>query len=826
LGVVYHADALDMATGGAKALPVVESVELLAWSSPALRVWLRNALRGEPSRILLDWLMTRSGGVPAKVAAEVDRLSGSGWLAREGDGGWTLVPALLGRSRPVRKPLPVPLTELIGRQQETAQVARLISEGPLVTLVGPGGIGKTRLSLAVAAAVADTYADGVVFVSLAAASSTDDVLSTLAHALDVTELPGQAPVEAVTAHLAEQSTLLVIDNVDDSADAADVVADLLTAAPGLTVLLASRQRLGVYGEQVYHVPPLALPNPAALPSGQAGVTVALAASPALALFVARARAAAYQFAATTETLGTLIDLCRRLDGLPLAIELAAAHADTLTPAQMLAELTHRLDLPGPGRRGVPERQRTLRAAIEWSVDRLTVEERTLFVSLGAFRGGATLDAISAVCAHEPELAKRLATLVDRSLVRAEPDTGDGTRYALLETMVAYTTEQLQYTPGNPRQRHAAYFAELAGTAGTELTGPTQGVWHARLEREYANLGKAFGDALDRADTTTAARLALGLWRFWRSGAYLRDGRRWLDRLLCTGPAGGVRAQLLHAAAVLAGAQDDHETASRLATESRDLALADGDRRTVAQAANALGIAALAAGDHRTARGFFSEALTMWQELCEPLGMAMAHGNLTKVALRLGEISTASRHADQCLALDRAQGNTRGIMLGLLCLGEIEQSRDDRQAARTALSEALTLARSLGDLFGEAMAMHQLSLVEAQDGRAADALAHMTAATALRRDIGDREDLAHSLDALAWLLSADRPVLAARLLGAALALRTRHRLAEPANVGGVTRTSLLTDLRASLGADDLTAAIETGSWVGLDAVVDDAIDVVA
>jgi predicted ATPase len=591
----------------------------------------------------------------------------------------------------------------------------------------------------------------------------------------------------------------------------------------VAVLVSTRQRLGVYGEQVYHVPPLALPEPAELPPGQAGVSVALAASPALALFVARARAATYHFAATTENLHTLIGLCRRLDGLPLAIELAAAHADTLSPEQMLAELTDRLDLPGPALRGVPERQRTLRGAIEWSVDRLTPEERELFVSLGAFRGGATVDAIGAVCPHETHLAKRLATLVDKNLVRAEPDTADGTRYGLLETMVAYTAEQLPSAAGNPRHNHAGYFTELAAAAGEELTGPDQSAWQARVEREYANLGHAFTYTLERADTTTAARLALGIWRFWRSGTYLRDGREWLARLLDTGPDDAVRAQALHAAAVLAGAQDDHETARRLATESRNLALAGGDRRTVAQAANALGIAALAAGDYPTARGYFTEALTLWRDLGEPLGMAMAHGNLTKVALRLGETETASRHADECLALDRAQGNTRGIMLGLLCQGEIEQSRGDGQTARTALAEALTLARSLGDLFGEAMALHQLGLVEALDDDAGEALTHMTAATALRRDIGDREDLAISLDALAWLFSVGEPVLAARLLGAGAALRSQHRLAEPADIGAVTRTSLLAELSTALGAEGLTAAVDAGRWVGLDAVVDDAID---
>jgi diguanylate cyclase (GGDEF)-like protein len=828
LGVVHH--------GGSAGLPVLDTVELLPWSPAAIKVWLRTTLQAEPSRVLVDWLASRTGGLPARVAREIDRLTGNGGLVRDGEGGWTVAPALLHRGSRPHRPLPAPLTELVGRQRETAQVARLITDHRLVTLVGPGGIGKTRLSLAVATAVADGFADGAAFVPVADARTADEVLAAITRAVEAPDLPGRSAAESIAAHLAEQSVLLVLDNVEQAPGAADVLADLLAAAPGVSVLLSTRERLGLYGEQVYQVPALALPDPATLPPGAAGVALALAGSPALALFAARARAVANDFAVTAGNLRSVIDLCRRLDGLPLAIELTAAHADTLSPAELLAQLGTALDLPGPGLRGVPERQRTLRGAIEWSVALLSAEERDLFLRLGAFRGGAVRDAIAFVAPAGPsadaaersprssgpasqpapgadpdQLTKRLDSLVDKSLVRAEPDPVDGSRFVLLETMRAYAAERL---PADAVALHAAYFAQLATTAGRELTGPAQAQWHARLDREYGNLGTA----LAAGTPDLAAQTALGLWRYWRNGSSLRDGRRWLDQLLGGEGDGVIRAQLLHAAAVLAGAQDEHESATRFALQSRELARTLGDRRTVAQAANALGIAALSAGDCTAAREYFVESLDRWTELAEPLGMAMAHGNLTKVALRSGAVATASEHADQCLSLDRASGNSRGIMLGQLCLGEIRLLRGDLGGARTALAEALALARSLGDVFGEAMARHQLGLVALAAGRTAEALTQVATAAGLRRDVGDRDDLAMSLDTLARLLAPSRPALAARLLGAAETVRVRHRLAPGADLAPLRETLL-----AGLGAAAFEVAVATGRAAALDTVVDEALD---
>jgi diguanylate cyclase (GGDEF)-like protein len=808
-------------------LPVLDSVELTGWSPAALRIWLRSALYGEPAPSLVEWLYARSGGLPARARRELDRLDASNGLVRAESGAFTLAPHVQARARRPRPRLPESLTELIGRQAETAQVSNLLAERRLVTLVGPGGIGKTRLSLAVAGAVVDDFADGAVFVPLADATTFAHVVSAVAHALEVTAVPGQRLLDTVREHLTDTTTLLVLDNFEQVLDAATLVSDLLAAAPGVKVLASSRERLGLYGEQAYPVPPLGLPEPEHLRPGPEGVARALATSPALALFNTRARAASYGFVLSPEDLRPAVELCRRLDGLPLAIELAASRCDTLSPAEMLDQLGERLDLSGAAR-DLPARQRTLRGAIDWSVDLLEPAERELFTRLGAFAGGFRGDAVPALGAPEDpnDLAKRLAVLVDKSLVYAELDgEGDG-RYAMLETIRAYAVQRLAAEGKAARvyTRHAGHFAAFAERAGAELVGPGQARWAGRVDREYQNLRVAFRRARDAGSDETAARIALGLWRFWRTGNQIGDGREWLVELLEERdpvPPDATRARLLHAAAVLAGAQDDHQTAFPLARESVVLAERAGDRHTMAAAHNALGISALAAGNAADARHHFEDSLALCTAEDAPLGMAIAHGNLTKVALRLGDLDAAGEHASRCLALDRRQGNTRGIMLGLICLGEIQLGRGDAAGARGHLDEALALGRELGDVFGEAWALHLLGEAARHDGDQADAVRLVGAALSLRRDVGDRENLAISLETLGGLLAAGAPDHTARLFGAAEALRARYQLPVPEDTGE-QRAAAVAHLHALSGVDAVAAAWSYGATTPLDAVVDDAL----
>jgi diguanylate cyclase (GGDEF)-like protein len=842
LGVVYATvNSADRSPGD---VPVLAEIELPPWSAAAVRIWLRTTLGCEPSMVLVDWLIDRSTGLPGRAQRELDRLTSAGGLVRGEHGALTVAPHLLAKPRKRRHQLPVPVTELVGRQRETVQVAHLIAERRLVTLAGPGGIGKTRLALAVGTAVADRFADGAVFVPLAEAAGEDEVVPVLAEALEVAEVPGEALAGTVLAHLADLSMLLVLDNFEHVLRASRFIGQLLNNAPHIRVLICSRERLGVYGEQIYHVPPLTLPDPDVVGTGPSAPARALATSPALALFNTRARAVAYDFAITGENLDTVTELCRRLDGLPLAIELTAAHSDSLSPRQMLAELRHRLDLDGREPRDVPERQRTLQGAVDWSVALLDPASRNLFAWLGVFVGGWQLEALAAVYPDDSgaDLGKLLTCLVDKNLVRADPDAAEGLRYSMLETIRRYSVDGLVEIglAHSAYSRHAAYYTELAERAGAGMTGPQQSAWLERVEREHLNLRVAFSHAMDRLATEQAARIAVGLWRLWRTGRHIGEGREWLARLLDAedGLSERTDAQVLHAAAVLAGVQDDHEQARVLARRSLAMARAVRDHQTEAQAYNALGIAALAAGDLPTARGHFEESLAISHEHDAPLGMSVAHANLTRLALLRGEVDRARQHAHQCLELDRRFGNTRGIMLGELCLGEIQLASGDEVGAKEHLTEALRIARTLGDVFGEANALHLLGRTVAREGRRAEAMRLVSAAMALRHEVSDRQDLAISLEAMATMLVTppdDGPEaagpreevppadaeLAARLMGAADALRVQHRL-PPTGVTATERQGGLTALRGSLNDRTLTAAWTAGQNSPLAMIIDEAV----
>jgi diguanylate cyclase (GGDEF)-like protein len=835
VGLVYAA------TGGASPppdarLPLLAAAELAPWSPAALRIWLRTTLQGEPSRTLLNWTARHSGGLPARAARELTRLRSRGGLVSDEAGRWTVAPTMLGRALR-RSALPVPMTPLVGREKERDQVVRLVRGGRLVTLTGPGGIGKTRLSLSAAAKVADDFDGGAVFVPLAEAADTDMVVAAIAQALQVAEVPGMPLFDVVVEHLSESSVLLVLDNFEQVLDAAPVVTRLLAGASGVSALVTSREPLSLYGEQVYAVPPLPLPDLTTLRPGEAGVARALADSPAVALFDQRARAVNAEFTLTPAALPAVVALCRRLDGLPLAIELAAARTDRWAPEALLANLTEHLDALGSGPRDLPARQQTLRGAIDWSFDLLDGADRRLFVALAVFVGGCTVDAALAVAGTDRRagddagqrraaMVERLAALADKSLLSGETDPDGQRRYRMLETIRAYAMQRLLAAADADavRERHAAYYVAFAERAGDGMTGPEQADWADRIVREYQNVRAAVGWVLARGRADQAASLCLGLWRYWRNGNHIGEGREWLDAVLAAGmgPPDPVRARVLHGAAVLAATQDDHESAERFGLDSLRLAEAVGDRPTMAHAHNALGIAAISSGDYHLATAHFQASLEIWRELDQPQGTAAALGNLAKLFLRLGDVAAAHGHAEQCLRLERAAGNTRGIVLGLECLGQIRLAQNDVAGARASLAESLVLNRALGDLFGEAMSLHQLGLAAFADGDRAEALELLTAGLALRHEVGDREDLAVSLDCVAEVVAAADPALAVRLVAAAGALRERHRLPIPPDADARRRRTLGA-ARAELSERAYAAAWAAGRTTPLDLMVDQALD---
>ncbi len=837
LGLVHASTGRDGATQ--PPLGELDSVELSPWSPATLRIWLRTVLRGEPSRTLVNWFSRQTGGLPAAGVRELERLRARRGLISSDGGSWTLSPDLLGRPhRRVR--LPTPLTALVGRERETKRVTHLLSTGRLVTLVGAGGIGKTRLSLAVAREVADNFEDGVVFVPLAQARKVDEVVEAMAQALEVAEQPGRPRLDGVTEHLAEASLLLLLDNFEQVLDAAPAIGAVLSAAPGVSALVTSREPLAIYGEQVYRVPPLPLPDLADLPGGTAGVSVAVNQSPAVALFDQRARAANAEFALTPEALPAVAELCQRLDGLPLAIELAAARTDRLSPQAVLSRLGPHLEALGEGPRDRPPQQQTLRGTVDWSYVLLNETEQRAFTTLALFSGGATPEAVLATiegigpglapvdeadARRGEELVGVLDALVNKSLLMAEPQADGGSRYLMLNTIHAYAAELLAGSDPAPlRQRHLAYFAALAERAGAGMTGPDQARWAESLDRDYPNLRIALAYALSTGEVSAATRLCQGLWRHWRNGKQIRDGREWLDRVL-SAPypmTAAERVSLLYPAAVLAATQDDTVTAAKLGAECLAAAERVDDREGAAQAHNILGVAAMLAGRYDRAAEHFRYCLDVWQALDRKPGMAIALGNLAKVALRLGDVLAADRYINRCLALERGAGNSRGVLLGLTCLAEILLARPDPEAARSVAREALELSSESGDLFGEAVALHQLGQATLATGDRAAALTLFLDALERRYELGDRADLATSLETIAEVVVSDDPELAVRLLAAVDWLRRRHGLAAPPNAEA-RRKAALAGARAHLGEGRFMVAWNAGLTTPLELIVDQAVD---
>jgi diguanylate cyclase (GGDEF)-like protein len=806
------------------ALPLRAVVELTRWSVAAVRVWLRTRLRGEPSAALIDLVVDRSDGLPARAERTLGRLLDGGALQPAADGGWTLAGPDPTRQRGQR-PLPLPLTELVGRGCEIDQIIGLLAVERLVTLAGPGGMGKTRLALAVAGEVEDRFDDGVFFVPLAEATATGHVDSAVAQALEVAQVADRPLSQTITEHLGARNLLLVLDNFEQVTAAAVQVADWLTAAPGLTVLVTSRERLRLTIERVYAVPGLTLPELATLPRDPGAVASAVARSSALDLFAARGRRVAYDFTLTVADLHAVAELCHRLDGIPLAIELAAARLDTMSPQGLLAGLSERLDLLAEGPVDVPARQRTMRAAIGWGYELLGPADRTLFAALGVFAGGCRTDAVEAV-SPASRLPERLAGLVDKNLLQVRTDPDGGPRFVMLETIRSYAAERLAADPSADavHARHAAHFAALADQAVASLLGPEQSAAHDLIAQEQHNVRAALAWTLANDEGEVAARISVGIWRFWATRGHSVEGREWITRVLAKhGPLPpALQARLLYAAGSAATDQGDVGAAEALLQRSLAGARAIDERTVMAQSLRMLGEIRTMAGKYEQARRLHEESLALARAESDPYGIACALGDLGDIAIRLGNLDAARALVSESLALFRTIGHTIAALCCLLSLGEVLLFQGDPAGARPQFEDSLVLSREVGDVSSEAWALHHLGVVADLDGDAAEAARLFAGALSLRYQTQERPTIADSLEGLAGVTIAGDPVFAARLFGAAAGLRDRYQLPRPPVWQGRWDTHM-SRLRLAFDNGALDAAARAAAWVaGAAASVDDVV----
>jgi predicted ATPase/transcriptional regulator with XRE-family HTH domain len=722
---------------------------------------------------------------------------------------------------------PLPRDPLIGREAEVAGLcALLLRPGVgLVTLVGPGGVGKTRLVLQVAEGLRDYFRDGVVWVPLAATSDPAGVVPAIARALGLRETGKQAALAQLTAALADRQILLLLDNFEQVAEAAPEVGRLLEATPGLKVLVTSRLVLRLRGEHAFEVPPLALPE--ALTGGAPAAHDAqaeasqIAAAAAVRLFVARAQAADAGFGLGAINAPVVAALCQRLDGLPLAIELVAARTRTLTPQDMLARLQNQLQWPTRGARDLPTRQQTLRATMDWSFGLLAEGERILFRRLAVFVGGFTPQAAQQVAnadeALGPDVLEVLEGLLDHHLLQAQEASAGPRRFGCLRLVREYALERLEASGEAPdcRRRHAEYFAVLAESAEPELIGPGQAAGLDRLAAEHDNLRAALEWSLAEEEVELGLRVAGAVWRFWDVRGYWQEGRRWLEALLARSSGRTATcAKALNAAGILAVGQGDY--AAACAHHERDLAIERtlGDKLGIARALNGLGNVAWNQSDYGAARAYHEEALAWRRAAEDQAGIAASLHNLGNVAWYQRDFAAAHAFLEESLALLRAQGDTQNIARTLNSLGVVAFALDDLPTARRFYEESLAVRRELGDRRGIAGSLNNLGRVAWAQGDFAGAHAMHIESLAIVRDLGDSRAISMSLYNLGLTLLEQGDLANARRLSTE-SLAMRQVLGHKQEI--VEGLLVIAAVSAQLGDWDRAAQLLGASTAHLEAI---------
>lgn len=595
-----------------------------------------------------------------------------------------------------RQPLPSPLSSLVGRERELSEICGLLARARLMTLTGAGGAGKSRLALEAAHRLDGQFASGAAFVELADVAEPGFLAAAIARALGTGDSAGDSAEDALRRHIADRELLLVLDNFEHLLAARGVVADLLGACPNLVILVTSRFVLQVNGEQEYAVPPLDLPQDDAADG-------TLGDASAVALFLERARAVRHDFVPSGSDLGYIAEICRRLDGLPLAIELAAARVKVLAPRDLWQRLAERSDLlsaPGEAR---PRRHRSLELALGWSYDLLADEERALLRRLSVFAGGCSLATAEQVCrVAGAEVLDLLTALVDKSLVRRLPDLAGESRFGLLETTRAFARAQLDPSEAEElRRAHADWVLELARRAEAHLTGGDQESWFERLDAEHANLLAALNWARTEGDPAIGLAIAAAVARYWSARGIYRQGRRELELLLARAEGAEVdlplKADALSALGLLSLLMCDYPAAARALEEVREILAGLDDRHRLADTLNHLSWVLAQGPELDQAEALAREARTLHRELGNPRGISVALNNLGWAAIYRGDPVRAEEYFAQALTERRAAGDERGVAFALANLAMLRLHSSDRLDGLDAwLDEARSLVDRLGD----------------------------------------------------------------------------------------------------------------------------------
>jgi predicted ATPase/class 3 adenylate cyclase len=687
-----------------------------------------------------------------------------------------------------RHNLPLQLTAFVGRQKEIAHACDILSESEtrLLTLTGPGGVGKTRLSLQVAEEFLDEYSDGVFFVELQHVSTADLVMTKVASTLGLLETAKRPVGEILQDYLRERQMLLVLDNFEHVVAAAPRLAALLAACPRLKILVSSRVVLHIAGERQLAVPPLELPDP----NVSLSMTNVISCD-AIQLFVERARRVKPTFEMSAIDAAAVAQICRRVDGLPLAIELAAARVKIFSTSALLARMSKPLEMLSGGPCDLPTRQKTMRQAIAWSYDLLDDEEKSLLRRLAVFVGGAPLGGVEAVIGEADDQKGAdtlggLASLLDKSLLRRdETNEEDEPRFTMLETIREFALERLIESGEAPTfyRRHADYYRILAQRAERGLTGRQQATWLRRLQKEVDNIWGALTWLIERRAADDGLSLAAPLSRFWRAHGFITEARSRLATLLSMPDISNekARAKALHAAGWLAREQADYVEARSLDEQSLELYRKLKEPYGIGWALIDLAFVARYEADYPRARKFLDESLPLVREVQDLEGTAVALASLGLIARDEGDAATAEAYLQDSLAVWQELGDPIGTGWTLTSLGIVARADGRRDAARTRLERALALWREIGDRQNAANVLGTLATLERDNHNCERAAALLCESLTLLKQVGDRRAIAFVLEGFASLAAAQGN--ARRAVKIAAAARTaRERIGAPAPPG--------------------------------------------
>ncbi|MGC1798606.1 MAG: protein kinase, partial [Candidatus Acidiferrales bacterium] len=676
--------------------------------------------------------------------------------------------------------IPVQRTAFVGREKEIAAAQEMLGRENvrLVTVTGPGGIGKTRLALEVARGLDEKFPGGIHFVPLSPLRDAGLLVPVIVQTLGIREAGGQPPLEILKRNLQDilrAPLLLVLDNFEHLMPAAPTVAELLAMAPQLKILVTSRAALHVYGEHEFPVPPLALPD-----AQSKTVVEALGQFPAVALFVQRAIAAKPDFELNKQNASAVIEICTRLDGLPLAIELAAARIKVLSPSAMRTRLASRLQLLTGGARDLPQRQQTLRSAIDWSYDLLSPAEQKLFRRLAVFVGGCTLDGVEAVCDTKGDLDLDLLdgseSVVDKSLLQRVEQADGESRFVMLETIREYALEKLEASGevASTKRAHAAYCLILAEEAAAEQNAPQAAQWQARFVLERDNFRAAVEWLTETGNVDWGLRLGTALFRFWETSEYLAEGRDSLVKLLNIPGAEAptkARGRALFAASVLATEQGDFAASEAMMAESLGIARKLGDKQGAAVSLNALAVMARDQGKMTVAHELFQESLALWRELGDLKAIARALSNLAIVLKSQGEYEHARSLHAECMAIFEGLEDRVGVAWSLNYQGDVAREQGDLAGARALYEQGLEIFRSLNDRWGIAGTLADLGTLAREERDCATAQNLYRESLKIFHELEHKRGVARLLECCAGSAAVQQQAeRSLRLAGAAAALR--------------------------------------------------------